>query len=50
MLDAEEVLKKLVKCNTIEDKENKKILDYLEQTLCSIRVWNREKRKVFNNL
>lgn len=33
MLDVEMVLENLVKCNTIKDKENKKILDYLEETL-----------------
>lgn len=38
MLDAEEVLKNLVKFNTIEDKENREILDYIEKTLSRIRV------------
>ncbi len=38
MLDAEEVLKNLVEFNTIEDKENREILDYIEKTLSRIRV------------
>lgn len=38
MLDVEEVLKKLVEFNTIENKENREILDYIEKTLSSIRV------------
>lgn len=33
MLTVENVLENLVKCNTIKDRENKKILDYIENTL-----------------
>lgn len=33
MIEAKEVLENLVKYNTIKDKENKEILDYLENTL-----------------
>jgi len=36
MLDVENILENLVKCNTIKDKENKKILDYIENTLGSL--------------
>lgn len=36
MIDVKEVLENLVKCNTIADKENKKILDYLERTLMNL--------------
>ncbi len=38
MYNVEEILSELVKCNTIEDKENKKIIDYLENVLNSIRI------------
>lgn len=38
MLDVEEVLKKLVEFNTIADKENREILDYIEKTLSKVRV------------
>lgn len=38
MLDAKEILRNLVKCNTIADKENKKILDYIENTLSTLRI------------
>ncbi len=38
MYNVEEVLSELVKCNTIEDKENKKIIDYIEKLLNSIRI------------
>lgn len=38
MLDVEEILKNLVEFNTIADKENREILDYIEKTLSSIRV------------
>ena len=30
MISVKEVLENLVKCNTIKDKENKKIMDYRE--------------------
>ena len=33
MLNVEYILENLVKCNTIKDKENKKILDYIEKEL-----------------
>ena len=36
MLEVEEVLEKLVRFNTIKEKENKKILDYIEATLKQI--------------
>lgn len=36
MLNVEEVLRRLVKFNTIKDKENKEMLDYIENTLTSI--------------
>ena len=38
MYNVEEVLSELVKCNTIEDKENKKIIDYIEKLINSIRI------------
>ena len=38
MFEVEEILSELVKCNTIEDKENKKIIDYIEKVLNSIRI------------
>lgn len=38
MYNVEEILSELVKCNTIEDKENKKIIDYIEKLLISIRI------------
>ncbi len=46
MLDVEEVLSNLVKCNTIQDEDNKKILDYIEDTLNSIGL-KTEKRDKF---
>ncbi len=36
MLVVEEVLERLLKFNTINDKENKEILDYIENTLTLI--------------
>ena len=48
MLEVEEVLRNLVECNTIADKENKKIMDYIENTLCPLRFSNRKKREVFD--
>ena len=33
MLNVENVLEDLIKCNTIKDEENEKILDYIENTL-----------------
>ena len=46
MLNVEEVLEKLVKFNTIKDKENKEILDYIENILISIG-FKTEKRDKF---
>ena len=46
MLNVEEVLEKLVKFNTIKDKENKEILDYIENTLSSMG-FKTEKRDKF---
>lgn len=46
MLDVEEVLERLVKFNTIKDKENKEILDYIENTLTLIG-FKTEKRDKF---
>lgn len=46
MLDVEEVLENLVKFNTIKDKQNKEILDYIEKTLESIG-FKTEKRDKF---
>lgn len=45
MLDVEEVLKKLVEFNTVADKENKKILDYIEKTLISLGFETEKKEK-----
>lgn len=38
MIDVEDVLQRLVECNTVNDKENKKILDYIENILMSLRI------------
>lgn len=38
MYNVEEILSELVKCNTIGDKENKKIIDYIEKLLIAIRI------------
>lgn len=46
MLNVENVLENLVKCNTINDKENKKILDYIENTM-SLIGFKTEKRDKF---
>lgn len=46
MLNVEEVLGNLIKCNTIKDEENEKILDYIENTLNSIG-FKTEKRGEF---
>lgn len=45
MLNVENVLESLVKCNTIKDKENKKILDYIENTLNIIGFKTEKKNK-----
>lgn len=50
MLEVEEILKNLVKYNTIADKENAEILDYIENLMSSTRIYNREKRKNSNNV
>lgn len=51
MLNVEEVLENLVRCNTIKDKENKEILDYIEKTLNLIgfKTEKREKILVMSN-
>lgn len=46
MLNVEDVLENLVKCNTIKDVENKKILDYIESTL-SVMGFKTEKKDKF---
>ena len=46
MLNVEEVLENLVKFNTIKDKENKEILDYIENILISMG-FKTEKRDKF---
>ena len=46
MLNVEEVLERLVRFNTIKDKENKEILDYIEKILISIG-FKTEKRDKF---
>ena len=46
MLNVEEVLENLVKFNTIKDKENKEVLDYIENTLISMG-FKTEKRDKF---
>lgn len=43
-MEAEEILANLVACNTIADKENEKILDYLENVLRSMRFSDGKKR------
>ncbi|MCI9365361.1 MAG: hypothetical protein HFJ54_01775 [Clostridia bacterium] len=50
MISVKEVLENLVKCNTIKDKENKKIMDYIENLLVSIRFYNGKKSKVLSNI
>ena len=45
MLNVENILENLVKCNTIKDKENKKILDYIENTLNLIGFKTEKKDK-----
>lgn len=45
MLNVEEVLRRLVKFNTIKDKENKEMLDYIENTLTSIGFKTEKKDK-----
>lgn len=45
MLDVEDVLEKLVNFNTIEDKENKNILDYIENILRSLGFKTEKKDK-----
>lgn len=46
MLGVEEILRNLVECNTIADKENRKILDYIENVL-SFNGFQTEKRDKF---
>lgn len=51
MLDAQEVLENLIKYNTIKDKENKEILDYIENTLRLIgfKAEKRDKVLIMSN-
>ena len=51
MLNVESVLENLVKFNTINDKENKEILDYIEKTLKSIgfKTERRDKFLIMSN-
>ena len=46
MLNVENVLEDLIKCNTIKDEENEKILDYIENTL-NLIGFKTEKRGKF---
>ena len=46
MLNVEYILENLVKCNTIKDKENKKILDYIEKELILMGFQTEKKDKV----
>ena len=45
MLEAEEILEKLVSYNTIQDKENTQILDYIENTLQEIGFQTKKREK-----
>lgn len=51
MLEVENVLENLIKCNTIKDKENEKILNYIESTLNSIgfKTQKRDKLLIMSN-
>lgn len=51
MLEVEEILRNLVECNTIADKENKKILDYIEKVLssCGFQTEKRDKFLIMYN-
>lgn len=44
MVNVEELLNKLVGFNTVNDKENKEIMDYIQNILCSMRILYRKKR------
>ncbi len=46
MLNVENILENLIKCNTIKDKENEKILNYIENTL-NLIGFKTEKRDKF---
>ena len=46
MLKVEYILENLVKCNTIKDKENKKILNYIEKELILMGFQTEKKDKV----
>ncbi len=46
MLNVENILENLIKCNTIKDKENEKILNYIENTL-KLMGFKTEKRDKF---
>lgn len=45
MLEAEEILRKLVSYNTIKDKENTQILDYIENTLKEMGFQTKQREK-----
>lgn len=51
MLDVENVLENLIKCNTIKDEENEKILNYIENTLNSsgFKTEKRDKFLIMSN-
>lgn len=51
MLNVENVLEDLIKCNTIKDEENEKILNYIESTLNSIgfKTQKRDKLLIMSN-
>lgn len=44
MVNVEELLNKLVGFNTVNDKENMEIMDYIQNILCSMRISYRKKR------
>lgn len=46
MMKVEEILDNLVKFNTIKDKENKEILDYIEKTLKQLGFETEKKEKI----
>lgn len=46
MIETEEILDNLVKFNTIKDKENKDILDYIEETLKELGFKTERKEKI----
>ena len=46
MLEVKEILENLVQYNTIKDKENKQILDYLENTLQMLGFQTEKRGKI----